>query len=135
MPRAQILVTLIAALAAACAPPGPTVSRGEGLYMRHCASCHGSDARGGGARAEALSVAVPGLTGLAAAHGGTFPSEAVIATICGYRGKQLGATMPEFGPLFDGPTVGWITPDGDVIETPEALVALTRYLASVQDEI
>lgn len=120
------------AIVAACTPARPI--SGRALYDTHCAGCHGADGAGGGALSADLPVSAADLRRLSAANGGVFPSEAVTATIHGYRGKDTAALMPAFGPIFDGPTVDWTAPDGTVIETPEALVALTRYLETLQDE-
>jgi hypothetical protein len=45
---------------------------GEELYLRFCASCHGSHALGDGPVSRSLNVAVPDLTRIASRYGG-FP--------------------------------------------------------------
>lgn len=50
---------------------------GEELFMRYCAACHGTDARGTGPVAATLNKRVPDLTGLALRAGGTFPAAGV----------------------------------------------------------
>lgn len=121
----------------ACAPAGGpgAASSGAALYRQNCAACHGPTGAGGGAGAQArdLPLAPANLRGLAAANGGVFPTETVMATIHGYRGKDNAGLMPEFGPLLDGPDVIWTAPDGQEITTPSALLALTDYLETLQD--
>jgi len=129
------LVVSVASLAlflAACAPLGVSPS-GAALYRQNCVVCHGPTGVGDGPQASALPVPPANLRGLAAANGGVFPTEAVMATIYGYRGKDYEGLMPEFGPILDSPEVLWSAADGQVISTPSALVALTDYLETIQD--
>ena len=106
-------------------------AHGADLYGVYCTSCHGQDARGDGPLADELSVRPADLTRLAARNKGVFPYAAVMARIHGYPGQFH--EMPQFGPLLDGPQVAWQDPaTGQVVETPRALLALARYLASVQ---
>lgn len=131
LPALLAVGAALAALTTACAPDRS--GEGRAVYLRNCAGCHGRDGAGDGPQAEGLPVPPANLRGLAAAGGGVFPAEDVMAAIYGYRGKDYAALMPAFGPLFDGPTVDWTAPDGTVIETPRALVTLTRYLETLQD--
>ncbi|MFC3615183.1 c-type cytochrome [Lutimaribacter marinistellae] len=110
------------------APPS-----GAALYKAHCVSCHGPTGAGDGPDAAKLRYPPANLRGMAAANGGVFPADAVMAKIHGHGGQAFASAMPEFGPLMDGPTVPWTTADGQVIATPEALVALTRYVEGLQD--
>ncbi len=80
-----------------------------------------------------LPVPPANLRGLAAANGGKFPAERVMATIYGYSGKGAAALMPVFGPLLDSAEVIWTAPDGRRIPTPSALLALSEYVATLQD--
>jgi mono/diheme cytochrome c family protein len=57
--------------------------RGELLYLRYCASCHGASARGDGPAAPALRVTPPDLTAVAARRGGVFPAADVATWIDG----------------------------------------------------
>jgi mono/diheme cytochrome c family protein len=59
---------------AAGAQLSPVAEAGRGEYLKYCASCHGQDARGGGPVSPFLKNPAPDLTGIAAAHGGDFPT-------------------------------------------------------------
>ena len=97
----------------------------------YCASCHGADARGGGELAAALKVRAVDLTTLTARNGGEFPLVAVMSKIDGYtRGTS---SMPEFGALLlEDRTVMVETSPGIQTPTPERLVAMARYLETLQ---
>ena len=41
---------------------GAREERGQKLYMHYCASCHGTDGKGGGPVASSLKTAIPDLT-------------------------------------------------------------------------
>lgn len=105
---------------------------GAALYRANCAGCHGDDGRGGGPDAPDMPVAPSDLTMLAAENGGVFPADAVMAQVYGYAGRHQLGGMPEFGPLLEGKRVLWTTAEGDPVPTPERLVALTRYLETLQ---
>ncbi len=53
--------------------PVPVTTDGRLLYVRYCADCHGSDARGAGPMPTVLSERLPDLTLLAERNGGVFP--------------------------------------------------------------
>lgn len=80
-----------------------------------------------------LSVPPANLRLLASDSGGVFPTERVMSSIYGYRGKNYVGLMPEFGPVLDSPTVIWTAPDGREVPTPSALVALVVYLETLLD--
>lgn len=76
--RIALLATMIAGLAImifTIAPPATNGQsrdpneRGRKLYQQYCASCHGTDAKGGGPVAKALNVPPSDLTILAKRHG------------------------------------------------------------------
>ncbi len=108
----MLWVTLACVVAAA---PGsaetedpPTAAEvGQALYERHCAVCHGLDARGGGEFANLLTVPPPDLTAIATRRGGSFPAEEIGELIDGRLtprahgnpempvwGRRLGAASP-----------------------------------------
>ena len=118
-------VLATAALLAACvaAPSDTSATRGAALYDAACAACHGPGGAGGSA---------PALTGLAAAPGG-FDRVAVMSRIDGYTRRGEGSAMPEFGAALQGETVLVDTGDGVMTPTPAALVALARYLETLQE--
>ncbi len=84
--------------------PAKYTSPAEGgeMFKAYCASCHGTDAKGGGPAAQAIKMKVPDLTQLAMKNGGNFPFEHVSQMILGeslvtaHGSKE----MPVWGPTF-----------------------------------
>lgn len=100
---------------------------GAARFAQDCAACHGSNARGG-----------PGgtsLTELTRTNDGTFPAQRVLDRLDGYgRGTATAArSMPEFGHLLTGRLVRMELEDGTTRPYPEPVIALTRYLESIQE--
>ena len=118
----------------ACAPASmPEPPEGARLFASNCAACHGADARGAGPETFGIGKVPPDLTQLAARNDGVFPTAQVLSTIDGYRGgTHPGRVMPEFGADLSGDLVP-VDVDGVMTPTPRALVALLRYLESIQD--
>ena len=109
---------LVAASAQAYRPEDLTaIGQGRGLYLRHCAACHGADARGTGARA-AMPGAVPDLTAIAARDGG-FKRLHVQAQIR----HSAGGAMPSWDRALASP--GFVRGDGAAAKD---IWLLTRYL-------
>lgn len=79
---------------------------GSDLYKFYCASCHGTDGRGGGPVAQTLRSDTPDLTKLALRNGGVFPRARVEAIIEGRADPPLPVhgtrEMPVWGPIFRG---------------------------------
>jgi mono/diheme cytochrome c family protein len=75
---------------------------GKQLYSAHCAQCHGTDAKGGGAFAPQLKVWPPDLTQLARNNHGVFPKMRVAQWIDGESDKPAHGSreMPIWGPIF-----------------------------------
>ncbi len=115
---------------AACAGAAP--DPGRQTYLHYCAGCHGTTGAGDGRLAPHLPAPPADLTVLSAANGGQFPTEHVLATIHGYPGKHAVSLMPEFGPLLDGPSRIWVSPEGEEIVTPVALLELAGHVESLQ---
>jgi len=108
----------------------PDVAMGRTLYMEYCAVCHGESGRGDGVLAADLPVSPADLTGIARRNGGAFPWSETMAKVHGYSGRA--DVMPEFGTVLTGPSVTWLDETGTPIETPKGLLAIARYLASIQ---
>lgn len=73
LPAARLLAAALGLLAATAAgaaePEGPALRLvGRGLYLEHCAVCHGESARGAGPVAETLSTRPSNLEALAHRH-------------------------------------------------------------------
>jgi mono/diheme cytochrome c family protein len=83
------------------APPTSAAS-GQDMYVSYCASCHGTNLKGGGPAAAALKVAPTDLTTLARRHGGQFPTLHVSHVIAGEEGYPAHGSkdMPVWGPTF-----------------------------------
>lgn len=104
---------------------------GEELYLRFCASCHGSEAMGDGPVSRSLNVAVPDLTRITSRYG-EFPAGAIRDVIDG-RGidKRAHGTreMPVWGYEF------WVEEGGDVNAQKavrDAINKLVEHLRSIQ---
>ena len=128
--RPLILIALLATPAVA-----DEHADGAQLYQQHCVACHGATATGDGPMAALLRVPVADLTGIAARNGGIFPLTDVVRIIDGRQERQghgAGAPMPVFGPSPGGGSAVIDGPDGSVIETTGSILALARYLESLQ---
>ena len=121
---------MAAALLGACTELAP--SPGRETFQHYCAGCHGKGATGDGPMADSLPVPPADLTALSLANDGVFPSEHVMATAYGYPGKHAFSAMPEFGPLLNGPKQIWVSPKGEEVMTPVALLDLVSYLETLQ---
>lgn len=115
---------------AACTMAAP--HPGRVTFAQYCAGCHGASGVGDGVMAGDLPVPPADLTALSAANGGVFPTEHVLATVHGYPGKHEAGVMPEFGPLLTGPKQIWVSPEGEELMTPVALLELADYLEGLQ---
>lgn len=136
MPSHIAILALVplAAMGACLATPTTEIASGQRLFADNCAACHGADAKGGGAAAEALDEAPPDLTRLATRNGGTFPATAVMAAVWGDDPASHRATMPEFATFFDDdPLVRYDGGDGIESPTPVGLVQLAEYLKTLQE--
>ena len=130
--RATLAFTLALTLAA-CLPPGEQATSGASDFADLCAPCHGPTGVGNGEMAADLAIKPADLTGLAARNGGEFPLARVMSKIWGYsKGEGAASMMPKFGPLLDSPTVLVDVGDGIPTPTPERLIDLGNYLATIQ---
>jgi mono/diheme cytochrome c family protein len=100
-------------------------------YLQYCASCHGTDGKGGGPIAGDLSVAPADLTQIDSRHGGVFPQAMIAEFIDGRRRVRAHgpANMPVWGHRFDreAPTA----PAGDIAIRGRVML-LIEYLRSIQ---
>ncbi len=105
-----------------------SIASGKTLFMQHCASCHGDDAKGAGPAAVALKKQPPDLTALAKRNHGKFPYDQVSKAITGdFAVPAHGSReMPMWGPLFLALT-------GENAREAERLTTnLTDYIKSIQ---
>jgi mono/diheme cytochrome c family protein len=131
--RARAVAALLAAMTVSGCMER-VAATGPADYRDFCAACHGAGGEGDGPAAVSLDAAPSDLTGIAAANGGEFPFIAVMAKIDGYaKGEESHSGMPAFWPLLEGETVLIETDPGVMTPTPARLVALARYIESLQD--
>jgi mono/diheme cytochrome c family protein len=128
-----ILGGVVASLAAGSAWAGEktdpkVLGAGRALFLRHCASCHGTDAKGGGPAAEALKTPVPDLTRLPRKDG-KFDEDRARTFIDGTQAAAAHGSreMPVWGKVFEktGEKRGAAWAQADVW-------TLVEYLASIQ---
>ena len=105
---------------------------GRETYAQYCAMCHGPAGLGDGPMAGNLPVPPADLSVLKAVNDGVFPTEHVLITVHGYPGKHAASVMPEFGQLLGGPKQIWVSPKGEEVMTPVALLDLVGYLETLQ---
>jgi mono/diheme cytochrome c family protein len=104
--------------------------QGPALYQAYCASCHGKDAKGGGAIAKSLKVPPADLTRIAMRNGGTFPLMRIERIISGTEPAISGhgtREMPVWGSIFSQ-----VTRDQDLGRV--RIDNLARYLRDIQNK-
>ena len=94
-----------------------SVGRGEKLFQRNCASCHGLDGRGAGLVAASLKKQPSDLT-MIPRKNGKFPTEELLMSISG----EL--SLPIHGSR-EMPVWGGVLKNGDIL-------SLVRYIESIQ---
>ena len=82
--------------------PSSYVPSGEVMFKQYCATCHGTDAMGGGPLAASLKTPPANLTTLAKRHGGKFPYDYVTNVLKVGPGSSVhgSSEMPAWGPIF-----------------------------------
>jgi mono/diheme cytochrome c family protein len=102
--------------------------QGPALYKAYCASCHGTDAKGGGAMAKSLKVPPADLTRISARNAGKFPLMRIEGIISGEEQAGSGhgtREMPVWGSIFSQ-----VTRDQDLGRV--RIDNLARYLRDIQ---
>jgi mono/diheme cytochrome c family protein len=107
---------------------GKVMQSGKTLFMQHCASCHGDDAKGAGPAALSFKKQPPDLTALAKRDHGKFPYDEVRKAIDGDVEVPAHGSkdMPTWGPLFLALT------DLNTREAERLTTTLTDYIKSLQ---
>lgn len=102
-----------------------SVSEGRKLFTRYCASCHGTDAKGGGPVAKNLKTTPPDLTRIEKIDG-KFPATRIEQKIQGEAMTTSHGTreMPVWGSIFRRQA-------GEGFAKLE-IYNLTKYLESIQ---
>ena len=109
------------------------IAEGKRAYLRACASCHGTDARGDGPVAPTLKVRPTDLTRLASTHGGKFPRTHVEDVVTGASPITAHGTsdMPvwriTFGPTSSGAAAA------AALRRRRWLNGLVDYLETIQE--
>jgi mono/diheme cytochrome c family protein len=124
--RIENVVAYVEALQEPSTAPGDLGAR---LFRTHCATCHGTNARGDGPLADQLRRVPPDLTKYTAKNGGVFPTERVYRIIDGRDVSSHGnREMPVWGDAFRG------SRDGLTDEAVKARIqAIVKYLQGIQE--
>ena len=134
--RQAMMTAVWAIFAAAAAGPVAAQDEAEGamLYERHCATCHGIDAKGAGPMAGVLLIQPVDLTALAKGNGGDFPVLKVVRRIDG-RDPLVshGSPMPVYGDFFEGDDTAMKTSSGQPLMTSRAIADLVAFLQGLQE--
>ncbi|MDQ2095470.1 c-type cytochrome [Rhodalgimonas zhirmunskyi] len=135
MKRMSFATLVFAVTSVLVAGPLAAQDAGEGrvLYERHCAACHGIDAKGNGPMAPVLVVQPVDLTTLAQKNDGAFPLLRVVKRIDG-RDPLVshGSPMPVYGDFFEGDDTALKLSTGQPIMTSRAIADLVAYFTSIQ---
>jgi len=133
----RTLLLFVILLAVSCtAETGPekvTRAEGESLFAANCAACHGPDGKGDGIAAAGLGTQPADLTRIAERRDGVWPMLEVMSIIDGYtKSTTPREGMPVISTLTEGPVMEFDTGNGQVVTAPARLVALTRFIESIQ---
>jgi len=126
-----VLTTLAAAPIRAAAPEKvdeAAAIRGEIIFSRYCATCHGTQGDGKGPLSGELRTSVPDLRVMAVKNAGKFPFEKVLKSIDGRQriGAHGSSDMPAWGDALKNT-------DGRGSDSVEEAVAnLAHYVWSLQ---
>jgi len=115
------------------APEPLLVEVGAQLFVTHCASCHGVDARGDGPAASALRIPPADLTRIAARSDGVFPESSTARLIDGRFDLPAHGSreMPIWGARLANQIPGLAM--GDEVARGQ-ITSLVEYLKSQQVE-
>jgi len=115
-------------------PPGE-VTTGKLEYRRHCSQCHGTDGKGDGPVAAALTKKPADLTMLAKNNNGEFPEKRVEGFIEGSEtvAAHGSRAMPIWGLAFRKPRArGGIQAQRTTEEVNQRIKLLVDYIKSIQ---
>lgn len=108
------------------------VSRGQVVYSKECAQCHGTAGEGGGPASLGLGVVPPDLLGLSTRNGGNFPRDFVRQYVLGLtEDNDLAGPMPDFARVGLSHVYPNGGADGEVLETD--FESLLDYLEAIQE--
>jgi mono/diheme cytochrome c family protein len=103
----------------------PFVAKGEKLFTRYCATCHGADGTGKGPVAAAMKTGPPDLTAIQL-PGGKFPTDRIATIIDGEKAVTAHGTrqMPVWGTILR-------KTEGDLQKQAD-IYSLVKYIESIQ---
>lgn len=108
------------------------VARGQIVYAKECAQCHGAAGEGGGPASLGLGVVPPELVALSAGNGGNFPRAYVRQYVLGLtKDNDSAGPMPDFARVGLRHVYPKGGADGEVLETD--FEGLLDYLESIQE--
>jgi mono/diheme cytochrome c family protein len=111
---ACVAISALATFAAAAEQPPRD---GKPLYMKYCASCHGTDGRGKTPLGQLFARRPPDLTRVAARRGGWFPEAMVREIIDGRIAAHGAREMPVWGEML----------------TSDQITLIAEYLGTIQE--
>lgn len=105
-----------------------SVASGDEMFKTYCASCHGTDGKGTGPAAAALTKPPANLSELAKRNGGKFPASKVYGAIKGDSSTLAHGSkeMPVWGSVFQSLS------HGDQGQVQLRISNLTSYIESLQ---
>ena len=105
--------------------------KGQELFLKYCASCHGKGGMGNGPVAKALKTRPADLSLIARRNGGTFPSSVVAEYIDGSRSPEAHGSreMPIWGEKLRG---GYADPGLGEEMARGTITAIVEYLQTIQ---
>jgi mono/diheme cytochrome c family protein len=105
-----------------------SVASGDEMFKTYCASCHGTDGKGGGPAAAALTKPPANLTELSKRNGGKFPANKVYGSIKGDTSTAAHGSkdMPVWGSVFQSLS------HGDQGQVQLRISNLTAYIETMQ---
>lgn len=131
--RALLALLLLATPALA----DDALDQGKADFMKLCAPCHGTNARGDGPEVSHLKKKPADLTQVTAKYG-RFPEDRVFETIAGIDMPEGHGTreMPSWGDVFVSEGVGKSTNLEDAMKASDdasrRIAGLMRYIESIQ---
>jgi mono/diheme cytochrome c family protein len=125
----QRIENLVAYIESLQVPTTAAGDEGSQLFRAHCASCHGTSARGDGPVAEAMRKMPPDLTKYTMRNGGVFPRERVYRIVDGRDVAAHGdREMPVWGDVFMQ-----ARPAAPTAAVKARIDAIVRYLEAIQE--
>ena len=128
--RLLLLILWSVSIQAHSAASQDAILKGRDLFVLYCTGCHGLDASGGSGSQGVIGA---DLTKISQRRDGVWPMLEVMSIIDGYtRSSTESERMPVITALTEGPVVNFDTGNGETRQVPARLVAIARYLESIQ---